>query len=121
MTDREQELRDQLVDATHQIGVMADLLRECHTHIGAVIHHSTAAYKMACDLRGQIDDLMAGKLPGPPVPYGWRVELMETRDRQGVVSIAGPGVYGMMMPVSYSMLDFFKALVEGNKSEQQEA
>ena len=60
--------------------------------------------------RGADPAVLASKKQVMALPKGWSVTVHETSPRYGIASISGPGVFEMMMPVSYSMLDFFKAM-----------
>ena len=69
--------------------------------------------------RGADPAVLASKKQVMALPKGWSVTVHETSPRYGIASISGPGVFEMMMPVSYSMLDFFKAMAAAERAEPE--
>ncbi|HHQ4697421.1 TPA: ASCH/PUA domain-containing protein [Aeromonas veronii] len=62
---REQELAEQLADATRQCGVMADLLRDSQRYVRYHLEHHECDARIVMGLISDIDTAMAGKLPAP--------------------------------------------------------
>lgn len=61
----EQELAEQLADATRQCGVMADLLRDSQRYVRYHLEHHECDARIVMGLISDIDTAMAGKLPAP--------------------------------------------------------
>lgn len=62
---REQELAEQLADATRQCGVMAGLLRDSQRYVRYHLEHHECDARIVMGLISDIDTAMAGKLPAP--------------------------------------------------------
>lgn len=60
-----------------QVRVMAELLRDLHEHIGTSIPQTISDHYRGCDLLDRIDAVLAGKLPAPVVPEGWKLVPVE--------------------------------------------
>ncbi|MFB2830609.1 ASCH/PUA domain-containing protein [Aeromonas jandaei] len=104
---REQELAEQLADATRQCGVMTELLREARTNVDQVrrwgrFDHDEGCGAEAALLLERIDALMAGQMlhhPEQPldmVPHGWRLVPVEptTQMLAAFVEAGGKAIRG---------------------------
>lgn len=91
------KLRDALIDNQRIAG------ERNRAHVAARLEVGDEMRK----LRARVAELEARQV----VPeFDWHVSVTDHGEKKGAVTISGPGVYCMEMPVSYSMLDFFSAL-----------
>ena len=91
-----------LADATRQCGVMAELLRDIHEHIGASIPQTISEHYRGCDLLDRIDAVLAGQVPDHfadvskmVAPEGWQLVPVEPTE-----SMIGHGCGASVMVVS---------------------